>query len=200
MHSISKLLVVITIVTLPPSSVSAKDYPASLFGIYSDGVTLNSRSIQFAIDYIHQQGGGRLVFDAGRFLTGSIHLKSNVTLHLLEGAVLLGALNPLDYDRKEFTALIFGHDQQNIAITGEGIIDGQGRQVARNVADLVHKGLIKDAFRKDRPEVEIRPMLIYFRSCENILIKGVTMRNAAAWVQCYDQCKNLAWTVLQQKA
>ena len=170
---------------------SAKDYPTSLFGIYSDGITLNTKSIQFAIDYIQQQGGGRLVFDVGRFLTGSIHLKSGVTLHLLEGAVLLGALNPLDYDREGFVALILGHDQQNIAITGKGVIDGQGRQVARNVADLVHKGLIKDAFRNDRPEVEIRPMLIYFRSCENVLIKGVTIRNAAAWVQTYDQCKNL---------
>jgi polygalacturonase len=170
---------------------SAKDYPASLFGIYSDGVTLNTRSIQFAIDYINQQGGGRLVFDVGRFLTGSIHLKSNVTLHLMEGAVLLGVLNPLDYDREGFTALILGHDEQNIAITGKGVIDGQGRQVARNVADMVHKGLIKDAFRNDRPEAEIRPMLIYFRSCENVLIRGVTMRNAASWVQTYDQCKNL---------
>ena len=170
---------------------SAKDYPASLFGIYSDGVTLNTRSIQFAIDYIQQQGGGRLVFDVGRFLTGSIHLKSNVTLHLLEGAVLLGALNPMDYDRKGLTALILCHDQQNIAITGIGVIDGQGREVARNVVELVHKGLIKDAFRNDRPEVPIRPMLIYFRSCKNILISGVTMRNAAAWVQTYDQCKNL---------
>lgn len=167
-----------------------KDYPASLFNIYSDGVTLNTRSIQFGIDYIHQQGGGRLVFDVGRFLTGSIHLKSNVTLHLLEGAVLLGALNPMDYDRKGFTALILSHDQQNIGITGKGVIDGQGRQVARNVAALVHKGLIKDAFRNDRPEVEIRPMLIYFRSCSTILIKGITIRNAAAWVQTYDQCKN----------
>src|SRR5213596_630704 len=153
---------------------SAKDYPVSLFNIYSDGVTLNTRSIQFAIDYIHQQGGGRLVFDVGRFLTGSIHLKSNVTIHLLEGAVLLGVLNPLDYDRVNFTALIHAHDQQNIAITGKGIIDGQGRQVARNVAELVHKGLIKDAFRNDRPEVEIRPMLIYFQSCRNILVRGVT--------------------------
>src|SRR6476659_656517 len=85
--------------------VDAKDYPASLFGIRSDGVTLNTRSIQFAIDYIQQQGGGRLVFDVGRYLTGSIHLKSNVTLHLLEGAVLLGVLNPFDYDRNNFTAL-----------------------------------------------------------------------------------------------
>ena len=170
---------------------TAKDYPVSLFGIYSDGVTLNTRSIQFAIDYIHQQGGGRLVFDVGRFLTGSIHLKSNVTIHLLEGAVLLGTLNPLDYDRKGLTALILCHDQVNVAITGIGVIDGQGRQVARNVVELVHKGLIKDAFRNDRPEVPIRPMLIYFRDCKNVLIKNVTMRNAAAWVQTYDQCKNV---------
>jgi len=186
-----KKIFIVVIVCLQFLQGSAKDYPASLFGIYSDGVTLNTRSIQFAIDYIQQQGGGRLVFDVGRFLTGSIHLKSNVTLHLLEGAVLLGALNPMDYDRKGLTALILCHDQQNIAITGIGVIDGQGREVARNVVELVHKGLIKDAFRNDRPEVPIRPMLIYFRSCKNILISGVTMRNAAAWVQTYDQCKNL---------
>lgn len=182
---------VLVILCFQSLMLSAKDYPASLFGIYSDGLTLNTRSIQFGIDYIHKQGGGRLVFDVGRFLTGSIHLKSNVSLHLLEGAVLLGVVNPFDYDRKIYTALIFAHDQQNMAITGKGIIDGQGRQVARNVAAMVHKGLIKDAFRNDRPEVEIRPMLIYFRSCENILIRGVTMRNSASWVQTYDQCKNL---------
>ncbi len=169
----------------------SKDYPASLFGIYSDGVSLNTRSIQFAVDYIHQQGGGRLVFDVGRFVTGSIHLKSNVTLHLLEGAVLVGVTNPPDYDRNGFTALLLCQDQVNIVITGKGVIDGQGKEVARNVAALVHKGLIKDLFRNDRPEVEIRPMLIYFRSCKNVTISGVTMRNAAAWVQTYDQCKNV---------
>src|SRR5436190_12965493 len=164
---------------------TAKDYPASLFDIYSDGVTLNTRSIQFAVDYIHDQGGGRLVFDVGRFLTGSIHLKPNVTLHLREGAVLLGVLNPFDYDRNGFTALILSDNQQNIAITGKGVIDGQGRQVANNVAALVHKGLIKDLFRNDRPEVEIRPMIIYFRSCRDVFVSGVTIRNAAAWVQTY---------------
>src|ERR1700745_260758 len=93
---------------------TTKDYSASLFGIYSDGVTLNTRSIQFAIDYIHKEGGGRLVFDVGKFLTGSIHLRSNVTLHLLEGAVIVGSLNPFDYDQQRFTALILSEDQQNI--------------------------------------------------------------------------------------
>src|SRR5215470_17262254 len=107
-----------TIFLLQFSKSLAKDYPASLFNIYSDGVTLNTRSIQFAIDYIHQQGGGRLVFDVGRYLTGSVHLKSNVTLHLMEGAVLLGALNPLDYDKDGLTALILSNGQQNIGITG----------------------------------------------------------------------------------
>jgi len=79
-----KRYTLIFIFTIAFVDASAKDYPASLFGIYSDGVTLNTKSIQFAIDYIHDQGGGRLVFDVGRYLTGTIHLKSNVGIHLLE--------------------------------------------------------------------------------------------------------------------
>jgi len=169
----------------------AKDYPASLFNIYSDGVTLNTKSIQFAIDYIHGQGGGRLVFYVGRYLTGSIHLKSNVTIELKEGAALTGALNPFEYEKIGWTALIFAHDQKNIAITGKGVIDGQGRFLARNVTDVIQKGLIKDTFRHDRPEAETRAVLLYFRNCENINVKEVTLRNAASWVQVYDQCKNL---------
>src|ERR1700744_3102341 len=99
---------------------SAKDYPASLFGIRSDGVTLNTRSIQFAIDYVNGKGGGRLVFDVGRYLTGSIHLKAGFTLLLKEGAVLLGSLNPFDYDKKLVTALIFAYDQHDISVEGKG--------------------------------------------------------------------------------
>ena len=188
---IKKKFILLTICGFLFLRLSAKDYPASLFNIYSDGITLNTRSIQFAIDYINKQGGGRLVFDVGRFLTGSIHLKSGTTIHLKEGAVLLGSLNPFDYDRKIFTALVFAYDVENIGITGPGVIDGQGREVARNVAANVHKGLIKDAFRNDRPEVEIRPKLVYFRNCTNAVIRGITLKNAAAWVQTYDQCKNL---------
>ena len=54
-------------------------YNASKFGIRSDGVTMNTRSIQFAIDWIAEQGGGTLRFWVGRYFTGSIHMKSNVT-------------------------------------------------------------------------------------------------------------------------
>lgn len=94
-----KRSIILLLLLLPFMQASAKDYPASLFGIYSDGVTLNTRAIQYGIDYINKNGGGRLVFHVGRYLTGSIYLKSNVTLQLQEGAVLLGSLNPWDYDR-----------------------------------------------------------------------------------------------------
>ncbi|AWO01979.1 glycoside hydrolase [Chitinophaga alhagiae] len=189
MH-IKRLLIVLAFL-LPFSKLQAKDYPASLFGIFSDGVTLNTRSIQYAIDYIHNNGGGRLVFHVGRYLTGSIHLKSNVSIQLQEGAGLIGSLNPWDYDRKIFTALIFAYDQENIAITGQGFIDGRGRYIARNIVDMIHKGLIKDGFRYDRPEAESRPMLINFRGCSNVLVRGVTLKNSSSWVQTYDQCKTV---------
>ena len=187
----TRIYALITFIVLQPLLLCAKDYPASLFGIRSDGTALYTRSIQFAIDYINKEGGGRLVFDVGRYLTGSIHLKSNVTLHLAEGAVLVGSTNPFDYDKKLATALIFAYDQHDIAITGKGIIDGQGRALAANVTENIHKGLLKDLFRNDRPEADNRAMIINFRNSKNILIRGVTIRNAASWVQTYDQCINL---------
>jgi hypothetical protein len=182
------LLLSLGLLALPGT---ARDYPASLFDIRSDGVTLNTRSIQFAIDYIRDQGGGRLVFSVGRYLTGSIHLRSGVALELKEGAVLLGSLNPFDYDRSRVTALIFAEDQHDIAITGMGMIDGQGRALAAAVIDDIHKGLIKDWFRNDRPEVEARAQLIYCRSCRNVVVRGITLRNSASWVETYDQCVHL---------
>ena len=186
--------VLIFVLLLQAPSLWAKDYLASFFGIHSDGMVLNTRSIQFAIDYINRNGGGRLVFHVGRYLTGTIHLRSNVTLHLEEGAVLVGSLNPFDYESRSnpfWTALIFADSVENIAITGKGMIDGQGKYVARNYVDIIDKGLIKDKFRNGRPEAETRPMNIYFRNCRNITIKNVILKNSASWNQTYDQCRNL---------
>ena len=104
--AIHKLLLPLSLLFLTLNTY-AKDYDASFFGIESNGTKLNTTSIQKAIDFIHEQGGGRLVFHVGRYVTGSIFLKSNVTLHLKEGAVLVGSLNPFDYQRKRWTALIF---------------------------------------------------------------------------------------------
>jgi len=173
--------------------VYSKDYKASFFGIESNGTTMNTRSIQKAIDYIHENGGGRLVFNVGRFVSGSIYLKSNVSIHLEEGAVLLGSLNPFDYDRHGYwTALLFAFDQENIGITGKGIIDGRGYQVAQNILSMIHKGIIKDdKLSNDRPNEGLRPQNIYFKGCKNIVIREITIKNPASWNQQYDQCKNL---------
>lgn len=187
-----KLILSITLLFLT-LTLHAKDYRASFFGIESNGTTLNTRSIQKAIDYIHDQGGGRLVFYVGRFVTGSIYLKSNVTIHLEEGAVLVGSLNPFDYDHNTYwTALIYAYDQENIGITGKGVIDGRGYEVAQNVLSMIHKGIIKDdVLKNDRPHESLRPQNIYFKGCKNIVIQGIIIKNPASWNQQYDQCKNL---------
>ena len=175
-----------------------KYYNASLFGIRSDGVTMNTRSIQYAIDWIAEQGGGTLRFWVGRYLTGSIHLKSNVTIELVEGAVLVGSTNPFDYDRLEATndhALILAEGVENIRLIGYynsgGVIEGQGRELGNNCTDLVHKGLLNDRLSNDRVGESFRPRLLIFRECKNVEVDNVTFRNAANWVTMYDQCENV---------
>jgi len=179
---------------------SAKDYTAAFFGIAPGGTVLYTRAIQFGIDYVSENGGGRLVFSEGRYLTGCIHFKSNVTLHLEKGAVLLGSTNPFDYDRqntpfdhnfKTSLALILGLNQRNIGITGQGEIDGQGKALAAAVGELVKKGLIKNS-SVSRPDEDKRPMIINLFGCDQVTIKHVTLRNSACWVQCYNQCKNVS--------
>jgi hypothetical protein len=172
--------------------INAKDYNASMFGIKSNGTTLNTSSIQKGIDYVSENGGGRLVFYVGRYLTGTIHLKSNVIIQLEEGAILVGSANPLDYEfLSNWTALIFAHDQSNIGITGKGVIDGQGFTVATNLVELIHNGVVNDPLKYDRPWEGRRPQNIYFRGCRNITIKGITLKDPGSWNQQYDQCKNL---------
>ena len=177
----------------------AKDYSAALFSIITGGTVLNTRSIQFGIDYISQNGGGRLVFPAGIYLTGAIHIKSDVTLQLNENAILLGSVNPFDYDRqntpfdrsyKTCLALILGLNQHNIGIAGKGTIDGQGKELAANVGELIKKGFIKGG-AVSRPNEDNRPMIISFFGCEQVEIKDITLKNAACWVECYNQCKNV---------
>lgn len=170
----------------------AKDYNASLFGIKSNGTTLNTTSIQKAIDYISDNGGDTLHFYVGRYLTGTIMLKSNVTVNLHEGAVLLGSVNPYDYQEVATTrmpAFIGAYRAENIAVIGQGVIDGQGRELSYNYLDQQQKGILKDAMTYDRPSY--RPQGIYLRECRNVTFQGVTIKSAAGWTFEPDQCENM---------
>lgn len=181
------LIVSVILMVLP---IKAEIHQASSFGIKSDGVTLNTRSIQAGIDFISAHGGGVLEFSVGRYLTGSIHLKSNVEIRLLEGAVLVGSTNPYDYDMVEGNyGLLLAKDQENISVKGKGVIDGRGFDCALNFLNQVHLGFLDDTTKYDR--VTKRPKLIYFRECENVGIEGINLRNSAEWTLVTDQCENL---------
>ena len=171
-------------------SAQAQIHQASSFGVKSDGVTLNTRSIQAAIDYISSHGGGVLELSVGRYLTGSIFLKDNVELRLLEGAVLVGSTNPYDYDMVDGNyGLLMAKGQKNISVKGKGVIDGRGFDCALNFLNQVHLGFLDDTTKYDR--VTKRPKLIYFRECEDVVIEGINLRNSAEWTLVTDQCENL---------
>jgi hypothetical protein len=103
------------------------------FGAKGDGIALDTNSINAAIESCHSSGGGTVVVDAGTFRTGTIRLLSNITLKLETGATILGSENLADYihlaqaSEGRDTALIIAENTKNIAIVGEGMIDGNGR-------------------------------------------------------------------------
>ncbi len=162
------------------------------FGAKPDGTTLNTVAIQAAIDRAHFDGKGVVLIPEGIFLSGSIWLKSGVELRLAQGAMLLGSTHRPDYARITWYALILAEGQDHIAITGQGIIDGQGAALAADVVQRVQTGQIIDPYwGNNRPHERERPQLIEFKRCHNVRIEGVTLRNSACWVQTYDRCDQL---------
>jgi polygalacturonase len=163
------------------------------FGAEGNGITLNTANIQSAIDAVSTAGGGKIIFPKGKFLTGGIILKSGVELHFEKDAVMLGSTDPSQYNtinRRE--ALIMASGQEDISITGNGIIDGQGRKLALNIDSLFYAGKLDSMYynlRRKRPEK--RPKILEIDNCRKILISGIILKNSASWVQNYDKCKNL---------
>lgn len=184
---------------------STEVWEAPRQGIIGDGATLNTEKIQTAIDRISRQGGGRLSFPPGIYLTGSIVMKDGVELHLERGATLRGSENPYHYfkleqketelrnDNSQLALLLADHVKQ-IALTGEGTIDGNGRALALNIDSLHHTGERTDPhynYKRMRPNETMRPKLFYFTSCSRIEVKGLTLMNSAAWGLSFDRCTHL---------
>lgn len=161
-------------------------YDVRDYGAKGDGVTLDTEAIRKAIDACAKAGGGTVFLPPGTYLSGSLFMKSNVTLNISAGATLLGSTNIEDYqelvpeirswtDRWLKHSLISGENLENIAITGRGKIDGQGAafKVTTNV-------------KPDR--YQNRPYIIRFINCKNVLVENVTLRNSAMWMQHYFAC------------
>jgi polygalacturonase len=162
------------------------------FGAVGDGQTSDTRPLQAAIDAAGScreggQGGGTVYLPAGRYKTGALFFRDNVTLHLEAGATLLGSQDPAEYpvagsrwegaEQLTYTPLLAGNGLKNITITGRGVIDGQG-----NFWWRAHRA-------KSLPYP--RPRLIGFADCQNILIEGVTLTNSPAWTINPVRCENV---------
>jgi len=180
---------------LNPAWLNAQEYQIEDFGAIGDGKKLNTIAIQKAIDRAYQAGGGKVVIPKGRFLSGSIVLKSNVHLFLEEGAVLLGSSQPSGYySIKRWKALILADSASNISISGSGIIDGQGAELALRIDSLFYAGKVDSSdynFQDKRPKANIRPQIIEMVNSQHIIIKDIEIRSAASWVQSYFRCKDL---------
>jgi polygalacturonase len=188
------LLIVIQIARAAQSSGSMNVLDHGAIG---DGKTLCTNSIQAAVDACSAAGGGIVDFPAGRYLSGPIFLKSNVTLHIGEGARLLASNRFDDFplfkpgwstkgNDQKLAGLITGVDLENVAITGRGTIDGQGQPwwEAQNKDKKATEG-------QKKLLVHGRPHLISLYRCRNVRIAEVTVVNSPSWNVHLVGCENL---------
>jgi len=166
----------------------AKEYNVTDFGARPDGKTLVTHEIQKAIDEAAQEGGV-VVFPSGKYLTGTIYLKSNITLRLEKGAIMLGSTDLAHYPenlpnynffRKGVIkrTLFYAENLENITLMGEGTIDGQG-------------SFFKEPDDKSISSYSVRPYIIWMIKCKNVKVKGLKLQNSALWMQHYLACENL---------
>lgn len=157
--------------------------------------------------------GGTLVLTPGIYLSGSIFLKSGVTLKLEKGAVLLGSPNPYQYMKADVSAngqdarhdnasmaLVVAQNAKDVCIINEGVIDGNGLAVALNADSLHHTGELVDAHynvRRQRPSEVVRPKLFFFTHCDRVRIEGGEYRSSANWGLSFDLCSNMVLTGLK---
>ena len=159
-------------------------YKLTDYGISPDG-RVHTDEIQGLIDRIAENGGGVLVVPAGTYMSGGLRFRQGVHLHLMEGAVLLGSDNIVDYPIEKtriegetctyFGALIHADSLDGFTITGEGVIDGNG--LRSHQAFWLRRKWNPACTNKD----EQRPRLVYISNCKNVRIEGVRLQNAAFW-------------------
>jgi len=166
------------------------------FGAVGNGVAKDHTAIQKAIDAATASGGGQVLLTPGTYLSGTIYLKSNVDLHLIAGAVLLGSSDPEDYNAADFCPqnhasaadntsgahLVVAVEQNNVTISGRGRIDGNG------------KAFLKDS-ESDRflpkNKVKWRPaQMIFLCESTNITVRGVELFNTPYWTLFLHGCED----------
>lgn len=194
---LSTVLVLALSVPVARAAGTSPFFNVADYGAAADGKTLCTKAIQKAVDACAAAGGGTVYLPAGRYLSGAIFLKSNVTLHIGQGATLLASTSfehfppfkpgwRIQSDDTRVSSLITGIDLENIAVTGRGTLDGQGKPW--------WDALRKDKNRKkDQAKILThgRPRVINLYRCRNVLIQGVTIVDSPSWTVHPIGCENL---------
>ncbi|MGO8732277.1 MAG: glycoside hydrolase family 28 protein [Terriglobia bacterium] len=152
------------------------------FGAVANGQTLDTKALQSGIDAA-ASSGGMVYFPPGTYRSGTLFLKSHVSLYLQEGALLLGSTNLADFPSawpslRSYTdiyvhqSLIYAENVENVSLLGRGTIDGQGTPF---------KG-----------RYGVRPYLIRMVNCRNVYVADLTLKDSPMWVQHYLACENLS--------
>ncbi len=189
-----------------------KDFPLPQYGGIPDGQTLNTAAFDKAITACSQDGGGRVVVPAGLWLTGPIVLQDNVNLHVQRGGTILFTPDRSQYsdNNRDKASPIYGSKLSNIALTGEGVIDGSGEawrpvkkwKTTEKQWDALVKsgGVVTEASDGDvwwpsqhdiDTKDQFRPYMIKLSSCKNILVEDITLRNAPKFVFYPTGCRNI---------
>lgn len=175
------------------SITHANTYYIHESGAKGDGVTDNTLVIQEVINNCSSNGGGTVVFDAGVYMSGRINLKSNVNIELKQNAVWKGIADTTtsvyadvkeEYRYESNRAFIFAKGQENIKITGEGMIHGNGES---HEVFVPKPGIYR----------EKRPYGIYFWGCKNVVVEGIKIQSTAFWAQRYFECDNVTISHIQ---
>ncbi len=194
---------------IQPPVFPDRDFPITRFGAVADGRTDATAAFRAAIEACHHAGGGRVVVPPGVFLTGPIHLKTNVNLHVSEGATIRFRRDPAAYlpavltrwegvELMNYSPLVYAYEQTNVAVTGKGTLDGQADAEhwwpwKRNGHPQSQKPDRDRLFAQAEAGVPVaervygaghylRPQFVQPYRCTNVLIEGVTITNAPMWV------------------
>ena len=185
------------------------------FGAEKGNQEKTTLAISKAITQANKLGGGTVIVPTGEWLTGKIHLKSNVNLHLEKGATLLFSGNPTDYlptvpstwegmECYNYSPLIYAYQCKNVAITGEGELKAQmdtwkiwfarPKPHMESIKRLYLQGIsytpvIQRQMVNDT--AHLRPQFIQFNRCENVLLEGISIRNSPFWTIHPYLCKNV---------
>jgi len=178
-------------------------------GAVAGGATKNTAAIAASIKACAEAGGGRVLVPAGQWLTGPVHLRSKIELHLAEGAELIFSDRFEDYlpvvlvrvggvEVYNYSPFIYARDCTDVAITGPGKLNGNSRawwdwkkKETKAFFEMAARGVPVEKRVFGTPEAAIRPNFVVFLNCRNVLWEGFTIGGGPNWTLHPVYCENL---------